>query len=99
MSVPSTHTSELTHLDTLLPSHLLSAPSPLFVAAALQTLCMVKPLSVHSLPDQCLLHVGLRHVIDLPMYLLQAPAVDNSHQEGSEGPALLSVSLVTNEPT
>ena len=106
MSVPSTHTSELTHLDTLLPSHLLSAPSPLFVAAALQTLCMVKPLkmvellfSVHSLPDQCLLHIGLRHVIDLPMYLLQAPAVDNSHQEGGEGPALLSVSLVTNEPT
>ena len=48
----------------------------------------------------CLLrHIGLRHVIDLPMYLLQAPAVDNSHQEGGEGPAPLSVSLVTNEPT
>ena len=48
----------------------------------------------------CLLrHVGLRHVIDLPMYLLQAPAVDNSYQEGGEGPDPLSVSLVTNEPT
>lgn len=66
---------------------------------------MVKPLkmvdlllSVHSMPDQRLLHVGLRHVIDLPMYLLQAPAVDSSHQEGGEGHALLLVSLVTNEP-
>ena len=37
--------------------------------------CMVKPLkmvdlllSVHSMPDQRLLHAGLRHVIGLPMY-------------------------------
>ena len=67
---------------------------------------MVKPLkmvdlllSVHSLSYQCLLHVDLRHVIDLPMYLLQAPAADCSHQEGGEGRALLLVSLVTNEPT
>ena len=67
---------------------------------------MVKPLkmvdlllSVHTLPNQCLLHIDLRHVIDLPMYLLQAPADDSSHQEGGEGRALLLVSLVTNEPT
>ena len=67
---------------------------------------MVKPLkmavlllSVHPLPNQCLLHLYPTHMTDLPVYLPQAPASDCSHQRGAEGCAPLLVSLVTNELT
>ena len=68
--------------------------------------CMVRPLkiallllSVHPLPDQCLLHLYSTHWTDLPTYLPQASASDCSYQKGSEGRVPLLVSLVTNEPT
>ena len=68
--------------------------------------CMVRPLkmavlllSVHPLPDQCLLHLYPMHMTDLPTHLPQAPASDHSYQRGGEGFAPLLVSLVTNEPT
>ena len=42
---------------------------------------MVRPLkmavlllSVHPLPDQCLFHLNLTHMTDLPLFLPQAPA-------------------------
>ena len=67
---------------------------------------MVRPLkmaalllSVHPLPNQCLLHLHPTHMTDLPAYLSQAPASNCSYQRGSEGLAPLLVSLVTNEPT
>ena len=57
-------------------------------------------LSVHPQPDQCLCFAYyLTRMTDLPRYLAQAPASDCSSQRGSEGRALLLVSLVTNEPT
>ena len=68
--------------------------------------CMVRPLkmavlllSVHFLPDQCLLYLYLMHMTDLPTYLPQAPANDCFYQRGDKGHAPLLVSLVTNEPT
>ena len=67
---------------------------------------MVRPLkvavlllSVHPLPNQCLLLLYLTHLTHLPTYLPQAPAGDCSYQRGREGRAPLLVSLVTNEPT
>ena len=68
--------------------------------------CMVRPLkiavlllSVHPLPNQCLLHLHPPHRTDLPTYLPQVPASDCSYQRSGEGCAPLLVSLVTDEPT
>lgn len=54
--------------------------------------CMVRPLkvvvlllSVHSLPDQCLLHQLPTHMTDLLTYLPQAPAGDCSYQRVVRG--------------
>ena len=66
---------------------------------------MVRPLkmavlllSVHPLPDQCLLHLHPKHMTDLLTYLPQAPASDCSYQRGGEGRAPLLVPLVTHDP-
>ena len=55
---------------------------------------MVRPLkmgifllSVHPLPDQCLLPLYPKHMTDLPMCLPQVPAGDCSYQRGNEGRA------------
>ena len=56
-------------------------------------------LSVHPWPTQCLLHLCLTRLIDLPGYLPQTPAGDCSYQRGGELHASLLVSLVTKEPT
>ena len=66
--------------------------------------CMVTPLkmavlllSVHPLPDQCLLHLYLTHMTDLPgeinssLTYFQAPASDCSYQRGGEACAPLLV--------
>ena len=62
---------------------------------------MVRPLkaavlllSVHPLPDQCLLYLHPTPKTDLPIYLPQAPASDCSYQRGSEGHTPLLVFLV-----
>ena len=45
-------------------------------------------LSVHPLPDQCLLHLHPTHMPDLPVNLPQASTTDSSYQRGCEGRAL-----------
>ena len=42
-------------------------------------------LSVHPLPDQCMLHLYLTHMTDFPVYLPQAPAGDCSYQRVVRG--------------
>ena len=66
--------------------------------------CMVMPLempvhllSVHPLPNQCLLHLHSKHMTDLPIYLVHGPASDCCYQRGRERPVPLLVSMVTNE--
>ena len=56
-------------------------------------------LSVHALPDPCLLHLYPVYIPDFPKDLPQAPASDCSYQKGLWGACPSLVSLVTNEPT
>ena len=73
---------------------------PMLIGRMVRPLKMaVLLLSLHPLPDQCLLHRHSTQKTDLPTYLPQAPAGDCSYQRGSEGHASQLVSLVTNEPT
>ena len=67
---------------------------------------MVRPLkmdvlflSLHTLSDQCLLHLNLTHMTNFLMYRSQAPASGWSYLRGGKGSAILLISLLTNEPT
>ena len=55
-------------------------------------------LSLHTLSDQCLLHLNLTHMTNFLMYRSQAPASDWSYLRGGKGSAILLISLLTNEP-
>ena len=69
-------------------------------AGRVEMLCMVRPLkmavlllSVHALPNKCVLHLHPAHRTDIPTHLPQDPAGDCAYQRGDERHASLLLTL------